>query len=143
WAINPNSILDVTINTDFAQADADWQVNNVTRFSVFFPERRQFFLENASLFGVGVRPNDDASGGNMRIQPFFSRRIGLDDNGNPISIDAGARCVYRSLKSNFGGMFIRQVGMGSTPATNFFIGRFSQNFGEQHRIGGLLTVKSR
>ena len=59
WAINPNTVLDLTFNTDFAQADADRQVNNVTRFSVFFPERRQFFLENASLFGVGVGPNDD------------------------------------------------------------------------------------
>jgi hypothetical protein len=142
WAINPNSILDVTINTDFAQADADRQVNNVTRFSVFFPERRQFFLENASLFGVGVRPNDDASGGAMRIQPFFSRRIGLDDFGNPIPIDAGGRFVYRSLKRNAGVMAMRQRESPTTPATNFFVGRFSENFGKQNRIGGLMTYKN-
>ncbi|MDZ7934091.1 MAG: carbohydrate binding family 9 domain-containing protein [Emticicia sp.] len=79
-AINSNAVLDLTTNTDFAQADADRQVNNVTRFSVFFPERRQFFLENASLFGVGIGPSDDISGGTMRVQPFFSGRIGLDDN---------------------------------------------------------------
>ncbi|HEX3168852.1 MAG TPA: DUF5916 domain-containing protein [Chitinophagaceae bacterium] len=142
WAINPNSILDVTINTDFAQADADRQVNNVTRFSVFFPERRQFFLENASLFGVGVRPNDDGSGGAMRIQPFFSRRIGLDDFGNPIPIDAGGRFVYRSLKRNAGVMAMRQRESTTTPATNFFVGRFSENFGKQNRIGGLMTYKN-
>ena len=142
WAISPNSILDLTFNTDFAQADADRQVNNVTRFSVFFPERRQFFLENASLFGVGVRPNDDGSGGTMRIQPFFSRRIGLDDFGNPIPLDAGGRFVYRSAKRNAGVMVMRQRKSEATPATNFFVGRFSENFGKQNRIGGLMTIKN-
>ncbi len=142
WAINPNTVLDITANTDFAQADADRQVNNVTRFSVFFPERRQFFLENASLFGVGVSQNDDASGGSMQIQPFFSRTIGLDSNGNPIPIDAGGRFVYRSSKTNFGVIAMRQRVTDESPATNFFVGRFSENFGEQNRIGGLVTVKN-
>jgi len=142
WAINPNNILDLTFNTDFAQADADRQVNNVTRFSVFFPERRQFFLENASLFGVGVAPSDDLSGGSMRIQPFFSRRIGLDDAGNPIPLDAGGRYVYRSLKRNFGAMVMRQRKNDITPGTNFFVGRYSENIGLQSRLGGLLTVKN-
>ncbi|WP_337044503.1 carbohydrate binding family 9 domain-containing protein [Emticicia sp. 17c] len=142
WAINPNAILDLTVNTDFAQADADRQVNNVTRFSVFFPERRQFFLENASLFGVGVGPNDDQSGGSMRVQPFFSRTIGLDNSGNPIPIDVGARFVYRSLKRNYGAILMRQREVGDSPGTNFFVGRFSENFGKQNRIGGLVTVKN-
>ncbi|RDB03160.1 DUF5916 domain-containing protein [Runella aurantiaca] len=143
WAINPNAVLDLTTNTDFAQADADRQVNNVTRFSVFFPERRPFFLENASLFGVGVGPSEDLAGGTMRVQPFFSRRIGLDDNGNPIPIDVGGRFVYRSLKRNFGAILMRQRGVEDTPATNFFVGRFSENFGKQNRIGGLVTIKNR
>ncbi len=143
WAINPNAILDLTANTDFAQADADRQVNNVSRFSVFFPERRQFFLENASLFGVGVGPNEDLSGGTMRVQPFFSRSIGLDDTGNPIPIDVGARFVYRSLKRNYGAIAMRQREVGDSPGTNFFVGRYSENFGKQSRIGGLVTVKNR
>lgn len=143
WAINTNTIFDLTINTDFAQADADRQVNNVSRFSVFFPERRQFFLENASLFGVGISRNPDESGGNMRIQPFFSRRIGLDDKGNPIPIEIGGRLVYRSDKRNFGAILMRQKEFGDSPATNFFVGRFSENFGKQNRVGGLLTLKNR
>lgn len=142
WAINPNAVLDLTVNTDFAQADVDRQVNNVTRFSVFFPERRQFFLENASLFAPGVGPADDLSGGSMRIQPFFSRRIGLDDAGNPIPIDAGGRFVYRSEKRNFGAMAIRQREQDGSPAANFFVGRYSENFGQQNRIGALVTVKN-
>jgi Domain of unknown function (DUF5916) len=142
WAINPNSILDLTFNTDFAQADADQQVNNITQFSVLFPEKRQFFLENASLFGVGVGPNTDGSGGSMQIQPFFSRSIGLDTSGNPIPIDAGGRFVYRSDKQNFGAIYMRQRADSNNPGTNFFVGRFSENFGKQNRIGLLETVKN-
>jgi hypothetical protein len=142
WAINPNAVFDLTVNTDFAQADVDRQINNITRFSVLFPERRQFFLENASLFGVGGGPSPDFSGGFMRIQPFFSRRIGLDDNGNPIPIDIGSRFVYRSLKRNVGVMAIQQRGLMKDDPTRFFVGRFSENLGAQHRVGGLLALKN-
>jgi hypothetical protein len=141
WAINPNSILDLTAHTDFAQADADLQVNNVTRFSVFFPEKRQFFLENASLFGVDVNQSADGSGGMMRYQPFFSRTIGLDTSGNPVPIVGGGRFVYRSSTLNYGAIAIRQGSYNDAPGTNFFVGRVSENFGSQNRIGALVTVK--
>src|SRR5436853_1277533 len=108
WAINPNMVLDITANTDFAQADADLQVNNVSRFSVFFPEKRQFFLENASLFSPTIQMAIDGSGGFMHLQPFFSRTIGLDDDGNPIPIIAGGRFVNRSSKRNYGAIIMRQ-----------------------------------
>jgi len=143
WAINSNTVLDLTANTDFAQADADRQVNNVSRFSVFFPERRQFFLENASLFAVGLAPDDGLVGGSMRIQPFFSRKIGLDDSGNPLPIDAGARWVSRSLKRNYGGMLMRQRGNEENGAVNFAVVRYSHNIGKQNRIGGIMTMKNR
>jgi hypothetical protein len=142
WAVNTNSVLDLTANTDFAQADADQEVNNVTRFSVFFPEKRQFFLENASLFGIGISQADDGSGGQMRAQPFFSRQIGLDTAGNPIPIDVGGRFVYRSEKRNYGVIAMRQRETNTTPQTNFFVGRYSENIGTQNRIGGLVTVKN-
>jgi Domain of unknown function (DUF5916)/Carbohydrate family 9 binding domain-like len=141
WAVTPNAVLDLTANTDFAQADVDQQVNNTTRFNVFFPEKRQFFLENASLFGVQITMNGDAAGGSMHYQPFNSRTIGLDTSGNPIPIVGGGRFVYRSSTINYGAMAIRQQGYNGGPATNFFIGRFSQNFGTQDRIGGLVTLK--
>lgn len=142
WAFTPNSVLDLTINTDFAQADVDRQVNNVTRFSVFFPERRQFFLENSSLFGSSISQSFDLSGGSMRIQPFFSRTIGLDAAGNPIPIKEGARYVYRSNKNNFGGMLVRQKADEDNFSTTFAIARYSRNFGKQNRIGGILTSKT-
>jgi hypothetical protein len=147
WAINPNTVLDLTANTDFAQADVDRQVNNLTRLSVLFPERRAFFLENASLFGAGLAPqNDYGDGGNMVIQPFFSRTIGLanlpDGTSTPVPIDAGARLVYRGLKRNFGGMAIRQRGTTDSPTTDFLIGRYVENIGETNRIGALVAIKN-
>lgn len=141
WAINPNAVLDLTFNTDFAQADVDLQVNNITRFSVFFPERRQFFLENASLFSPSVQMAIDGSGGQMNFKPFFSRTIGLDAEGSPIPIVAGGRFVHRSTQRNYGAIVMRQQEQGSSPATNFFVGRYSENFGQQNRIGGLMTLK--
>lgn len=142
WAISPNSVLDLTANTDFAQADADIQVNNVTQFSVFFPEKRQFFLENASLFSFNVQMSPDGSGGSMNLQPFFSRSIGLDDNGNPIPITGGGRYVYRSDKLNYGAIAMRQGSYNDSPGTNFFVGRVSENFGSQNRVGALFTIKN-
>jgi len=141
WAINPNSVLDLTANTDFAQADADQEVNNTTRFNVFFPEKRQFFLENASLFGVQITINGDAAGGSIHYQPFNSRNIGLDTSGNPIPIVGGGRFVYRSSAINYGAIAIRQQGYDGGAPTNFFVGRFSQNFGGQSRVGGLVSLK--
>ncbi len=143
WAINSNSVLDLTAHTDFAEANADIQVNNITRFSVFFPETRQFFLENASLFGIAVNQNTtDGSGGSMNYQPFFSRSIGLDTSGNPIPIVAGGRFVYRSATLNYGVLAIRQQGANDLPGTNFFVGRISENFGSQDRIGALVSIKN-
>ena len=142
WAINSNSVLDLTAHTDFAQADADIQVNNISRFSVFFPEKRQFFLENASLFGMQVGIAGDGSGGNMNFQPFFSRSIGLDTAGNPIPIVAGGRFVSRSSNLNYGAIAIRQQGASDLPGTNFFVGRVSENFGSQDRVGALVSIKN-
>lgn len=141
WALSPTTILDLTFNTDFAQADVDRQVNNISRFSVFFPERRQFFLENASLFSTGLAPVSEVVGGSMYIQPFFSRTIGLDARVNPIAITAGSRVVYRSEQRNIGGIFMRQGAGDGDPYTNFYVGRYSENVGAQNRIGAIVTSK--
>lgn len=130
WAITPNSILDVTVNTDFAQADVDQQVQNLTRFSVLFPERRQFFLENANIFQTSST---------SRIQPFFSRTIGLDDNGRPIPLDGGLRFTSRTERQTSGVLAMRQRGTDDSPATYFGVGRYVHNFSGQNRLGGMVT----
>lgn len=94
WSPTSSSVLEATINTDFAQADVDRQVVNLRLFSVFFPERRQFFLENANLFDVGLSGSESG----FIVQPFFSRRIGLDPAGAAIPIQAGLRYVARATR---------------------------------------------
>ncbi|MEL7421519.1 MAG: DUF5916 domain-containing protein, partial [Bacteroidota bacterium] len=132
WVTGPNSVLDFTFNTDFAQADVDRQVVNLTRFSVLFPERRQFFLEGNEIYSMAAWDE---------LQPFFSRRIGLDDTGNPIPIDAGIRFTNRNDKQSLGLLAIRQRENGDTPAANFAVARYSANLSSQGRIGGMATLR--
>ncbi len=132
WAITPSTVLDLTVNTDFAQADADLQVINLDRFSVFFPERRQFFLESANIFNASVTE---------WIRPFFSRRIGLDDVGNPIPLDGGLRLTSRSSKQQYGILAMRQQELDASPASDFAVVRYSRNVSDQSRLGGMLTYR--
>lgn len=81
-ALSSSLNLDLTANPDFSQTDVDRQVINTDRFSLFFPERRNFFLENSDLF---------ANFGTEKVRPFFSRKIGIDEDGNQLPIIAGAR----------------------------------------------------
>jgi hypothetical protein len=93
--------LDLTVNPDFSQIEVDRQVTNLTRFNIFFPERRTFFLENADLFsGFGIDP----------IRPFYSRRIGLDRDGNKIPILFGARVTGNIAKTTRIGFMNMQTG---------------------------------
>jgi hypothetical protein len=133
WAINPRSVLDVTFNTDFAQADVDRAVINLTRFNVFFPERRQFFLENS-----GVYAGADIS----NIKPFFSRTIGLANaqfNADPIPIDAGVRYTDRNQERTLAGLYVHQRGTDNQGCANFGVLRYSKNYGKQNNIGVMLT----
>ncbi|MEP6712079.1 MAG: DUF5916 domain-containing protein [Ferruginibacter sp.] len=130
WAPTAHSTVDLTFNTDFAQADADRQVNNLTRFSVFFPERRQFFLENAGLFDAGNQ---------FTFKPFFSRTIGLDADGNPIPIDAGLRFTDKNEKYSIGALYVHQRATENIQAANISVARFIKNYGKQNNIGILIT----
>ncbi len=130
WAVSQSTVLDLTINTDFAQADADRQVVNLDRFSVFFPERRQFFLENANVFNASVT---------NWIRPFFSRRIGLDDSGSPLPLDGGLRLTSRSSKREFGLLAMHQPSQGSNADSSFGVARYSRNLAGQSRLGGMVT----
>ncbi|MEM9673784.1 MAG: DUF5916 domain-containing protein [Bacteroidota bacterium] len=132
WAINPRSVLDLTINTDFAQADVDRAVNNLERFNIFFPERRQFFLENSGIW---------AGAGNQSVVPFFSRRVGLqgDFNAEPARIDAGARYTMRNEKRAIAGLYIHQAETENSPAASFGVMRYLHNYGTENNIGVMLT----
>ncbi|MEW7279774.1 DUF5916 domain-containing protein [Aquimarina sp. 2201CG1-2-11] len=128
WAFNPRSVLDLTVNTDFAQADVDLTVNNLERFNLFFPERRSFFLENSGIW---------AGSSSRSVLPFFSRKIGLQGNFNaiPVPIDVGARFTDRNEKRTLGALYIRQRETDNSAAANFGVLRYTQNFGKENNIG--------
>ncbi len=132
WAINPKTVLDLTVNTDFAQADVDRAVNNLERFNIFFPERRQFFLENSGIWAGGLQQS---------IRPFFSRRIGLQGefNATPAPIDAGARFTQRSEKNALAGLFVRQRETDNSAAANFGVVRYLKNYGRENNVGVMVT----
>ncbi|MGB3464996.1 MAG: DUF5916 domain-containing protein, partial [Cyclobacteriaceae bacterium] len=132
WAINPRSVLDLTFNTDFAQADVDRAVNNLERFNIFFPERRQFFLENSGIW---------AGAGNRSVVPFFSRTIGLQGNFNaePARINAGGRYTMRNERRAVAGLYIHQAETDNSPATSFMVGRYLQNYGNENNVGIMVT----
>jgi uncharacterized protein DUF5916 len=132
WAVNTNTLVEGTINTDFAQADVDQQVVNLTRSSVFFPEHRQFFKENANLFAVGK---------DGIIQPFFSRMIGLSDSAAPIPINGGLRVIHQSAKEAAGFLLIRQDGDSADQPAWFNIFRYKQNIGKDLQLGGMTVLR--
>lgn len=135
WSPDANTTIDLTLRTDFAQADVDRQVVNLERFSVFFPERRQFFLENADVLGVrGLT-------GRYTVQPFFSRTIGLAADGRPIPVDVGARYAYRSATTTVGALTMRQAAHEGDGAATFGVLRGSRFFSGATRLGGMMAVR--
>ena len=135
WTVNPRSVLDLTFNTDFAQADLDRAVNNLERFNIFFPERRQFFLENSGIWAGGLQQS---------IRPFFSRRIGLQGNFNaePAPIDVGARFTQRTEEQAIAGLFVRQGETDNSQASNFGVLRYLKNYSRENNIGIMVTHRS-
>jgi hypothetical protein len=132
WAINPRSVLDLTFNTDFAQADVDRAINNLERFNIFFPERRQFFLENSGIW---------AGANNRTVVPFFSRTIGLQGtfDATPARINAGTRYTVRDEDRSIAGMYIHQAETNNSPAASFIVGRYLQNYGNENNVGVMIT----
>ncbi|MBL7810736.1 MAG: carbohydrate binding family 9 domain-containing protein [Bacteroidetes bacterium] len=124
--------LDMTLNPDFAQVDVDEQQLNLTRFSLFFPERRQFFIENSDLFaGFGFR----------QIRPFFSRRIGLGNSG-PVPISAGLRVtgkIGNDLRIGLMNVQVRKSDAQQTVATNYTVAALQYKVFGASNIGWILV----
>ena len=127
--------LDLTLNTDFAQVEVDEQQVNLTRFPLFFPEKRDFFIENSGMFSV---KNEGGTG--RRADLFFTRRIGLS-GGQPVPIIGGARLTGKVDRHNIAVMNIQtQEAMGN-PGENFFVGRYSRDIFSRSKIGGIVINK--
>ncbi|MDX1388736.1 MAG: DUF5916 domain-containing protein, partial [Acidobacteriota bacterium] len=128
-----NIALDLTVNTDFAQVEADDQQINLTRFPLFFPEKRQFFQERASTFDFGT--------GGFTDRLFFSRRIGLE-NGELVRIYGGGRAVGRAGGMDFGVLNMQTASLGDRSGENMGVFRLNQKILNPYsRIGGMVTTR--
>ena len=137
WGIRQTLIADFTVNTDFAQVEDDEQQVNLTRFSLFYPEKRDFFLEGADTFSFG---SNGGGGGGITPLLFYSRQIGLA-NGVQVPIRAGARVLGRSGRWTFGGLNIETAESldAKSAATNFTVGRVSYDLFRRSRVGAMIT----
>jgi hypothetical protein len=141
WGITNSMTLDLTANTDFAQVEVDDQQVNLTRFSLFFPEKREFFLENAGIFDFA---NTSAAGGSERGGPlwriFHSRSIGISDDG-VVPIIAGGRFTGRAGGWNWGLLDVQtdSVDDFDVSSTNWGVARLKRNLGSRSFVGGIFT----
>ena len=128
--------LDLTLNTDFAQAEVDDERVNLTRFPLFFPEKREFFLENSGQFIVGATAS---------IRPlanlFFSRRIGLTNEGGYVPIIGGARLTGKVGRTNIAIMDVQTNEAFGQPGENFFVARYGRDILARSRIGAIVINK--
>jgi hypothetical protein len=133
YGITNNLTLDLTVNTDFAQVEADDQQVNLTRFSLFFPEKRQFFQERAGIF-------DFRTGGLSRL--FHSRRVGLTEDGQPVRVLGGARLVGRWGRWDVGFFDMQTADSETLPSENFGVLRLRrQVFNAYSYAGAMVTSR--
>jgi len=131
WSITPSLTLDATINTDFAQVEADDLQINLDRFNLFYPEKRPFFLENAGSFAVGV---------SEEVELFFSRRIGIGPDGGIIPINYGARLSGKMAQHyNVGALYMQTEGINTE--NNYGVFRLSRDLPNRSYIGGIVTTR--
>ncbi len=121
----------LTLNTDFSATEVDDRQINLTRFSQFFPEKRDFFLQDVDIFAFGgLRRNGI---------PFFSRRIGLSLRGQPVDLGVGAKLTGRIGRWNVGVLDIQQDEFQGVDSTNLFVGRVAANVLEESSVGMIVT----
>ena len=144
YGITSQLTLDLTYRTDFAQVEVDQQQLNLTRFNLFFPEKREFFLENSATFSFGlpIALFSTRGGGGRRpnnLIPFFSRRIGLASDGSPIPIVGGARMSGTVGSYDVGLLTMKTESQNGTPSNTFTVGRVKKNLPRNSWVGALIT----
>jgi hypothetical protein len=133
---NPTPLLrtNLTINTDFAQTEVDQRQVNLSRFSLFFPEKRDFFLDGAIFFDFGGPQVGDA-----RLSPFFSRRIGLSEAGTPQKIDFGTKVTGQLGGQDVGLLHVRTGEDEGLAGEDFTVARVKRRMLRQSYVGGIYT----
>jgi len=146
YKVTPAITAALTVNTDFSGTGADERQINLTRFALFFPERRGFFLQDTDIFEFGRISGGDYSSQSTisRVElesgrPFFSRRIGLGLNGEAVDIDIGGKLTGRPGQWDFGMLAIRQAAYSGLDASDLFVARLAANVLDASRVGLILT----
>jgi hypothetical protein len=141
YSLTPGLTLDATTNTDFAQVEADEEQVNLTRFSLFYPEKREFFLENAELFSFGHFGGDPEE---PEVSAFFSRRIGLYE-GATVPIDAGVRLTGKVGRQDVGLLSVRTGAVSGLdlPSAWYNVARVRRDLGDRSYVGVILTDSRR
>jgi hypothetical protein len=129
--ITPTLKLNLTTNTDFAQVEADKIQTNLTRFDLYYPEKREFFLESTNSFQVYLGNNN---------QLFYTRKIGIQDL-QPVNILGGVRLFGKVGKSNIGFLSLETGNHDTIPATNNTVFRYKYDIGSQSYVGGIITSR--
>lgn len=132
--VGANVLASATVNTDFAETEVDTRRTNLTRFPLFFPEKRSFFIEGDDIFSFGLGLGQD-------VLPYFSRRIGLVA-GREVPILAGGKVNGRAASTNFGGLVVGTRSQpGVAPDPSFMgVGRVKQNLWRESWVGGIATI---
>ncbi len=133
FGLTPSLNLDLTYNTDFAQVEVDTQQINLTRFNLRFPEKRPFFQENSGLFRIGR---------GQELDLFFSRRIGLDENGGLVPIRGGGRLSGKAGAFNVGLLNMQTEDVGRAAANNFSVFRASRELPNRSGLGVMFVNRS-
>jgi hypothetical protein len=143
YAVTQGLLADITVNTDFAQVEADEQQVNLTRFSLFFPEKRDFFLENGGLFAFAAT-NATANVGSDVPLLFYSRAIGFSAAALPVPLIAGGRLSGRQGAFTIGALNVQSVDdvASRTEATNFSVLRVRRDLFGRNNVGMILTHRS-
>lgn len=145
YNVTPSLSAALTLNTDFSATEVDDRQVNLTRFNLFFPEKRDFFLQDADIFRfgrIGGGGGGGPSGGGASEEngrPFFSRNIGLGPDGEPVDIDYGAKLSGRAGRWNIGALGIRQAAYDGVGPSDMFVGRLSANVLDESTAGVIMT----
>jgi hypothetical protein len=135
YNVSPQLRANLTVNTDFAQTEVDDRQVNLTRFPLFFPEKRDFFLESSGNFDFSRESNQD-------MTAFFSRRIGLDDHGQPQDIDYGVKVAGSAAGLNLGLLHVRTGEQGTAPGEDFTVVRTKRPLFRQSYAGMIYTRRA-
>jgi hypothetical protein len=140
YSATPALRANLTVNTDFAQTEVDQRQVNLTQYSLFFPEKRTFFLEGASYFDfASFTQSQNSANNNVNVVPFFTRRIGLDSNGDPQKIDVGAKVTGQVGGQDVALLQIRTAREGTEPGEDVTALRVRRRMLRQSYVGVLYT----